>query len=53
MEFHRGSAEVNLTCIHKDTVSMSLLSGLGIRRCRELWRRLQTRLRYGVAVVVA
>ena len=33
--------------------SLAPLSGLRIQRCRELWRRLQTRLRSCVAVAVA
>ena len=32
---------------------LALLSGLRIRRCHELWCRLQMRLRSGVAVAVA
>ena len=37
------------TKIHKD---VGLISGLGIRRCCELWCRLQMRLRSGIAVAV-
>ena len=33
--------------------SLPLLSGLTIRRCRELWCRLQTQLGSGIAVAVA
>ena len=33
--------------------SLALLSGLRIWRCRELWRRSQTRLGSGVAVALA
>ena len=32
--------------------SLALLSGLGIQGCHELWCRLQTQLRSGVAVAV-
>ena len=32
---------------------LALLSGLRIQHCCELWCRLQTRLRYGIAVAVA
>ncbi len=33
-------------------LSLALLSGLGIRRCRELWCRLQMYLRSGITVAV-
>ena len=33
--------------------SLPLLGGLTIRRCRELWRRLQTRLGSRIAVALA
>ena len=33
--------------------SLASLSGLRIRRCRELWHRLQRQLRFGVAVALA
>ena len=48
-----GAAETHPTSIHEDTVrSPASLSGLRIRRCRELWCRWQTRLGSHVAVAV-
>ena len=48
-----GSALTNLTRIYEDESRyLPLLSGLRIRHCHELWRRLQTRLRSCVDVAV-
>ena len=48
-----GTAETNLTSIHEDVGrSLAVLSGWGIRNCRELWCRSQSRLRSQVAVAV-
>ena len=53
-EFPHGSVEMNLISIHEDAGSIpSSLSGLRIQCCRELWCRLQMRLRSGIAVTVA
>ena len=46
---HCGAVEMNPTRNHEVA---ALLSGLRIRRCCELWCRLQTRLRFYVAVAV-
>ena len=46
-----GAAETNPTRNH-EVPSLVLLSELRIRCCCELWCRLQTRLRSGVAVAV-
>ena len=46
---HHGSAEMNLTSIHEDA---GLISGLRIQRCRELWCRSQTWLRFCIAVAM-
>ena len=44
----------NLTRSHEVAgLTLALLSGLRIRRCRELWCRLQTRLGSCVAVALA
>ena len=44
----------NPASIHEDYVpSLASLSGLGIWRCGELWRRSQTRLGSGIAVALA
>ena len=44
----------NLTRNHEIVVqSLASLSGLRIRRCHELWCRLQTRLGSRIAVAVA
>ena len=45
----------NLTRNHErlQVRSLALLSGLRIRSCRELWCRLQTRLRSCVVVALA
>ena len=48
-----GTVEMNLTSIQRMQVrSLASPSGLRIRRCRELWRRSQTRLRSHVVVAV-
>ena len=48
-----GAMETNQNRNHKVAVpSLASLSGLRIWRCCELWYRLQTRLRTGVAVAV-
>ena len=44
---------IQLGAIRLQVRSLALLSELRIRRCRELWCRLQTRLGSGVAVAVA
>ena len=46
---HHSAAETNPTRNHEVAGS---LSGLRIQRCPELWCRLQTRLRSGIAVSV-
>ena len=51
--FHHCLVETNLTSIHEDAGSIPVLSGLGIQHCCELWCRLQTQLKSGVAVAVA
>ena len=44
---------MNLTSTHEDTGSIpALFSGLGIRRCRELWCRAQTLLGSQIAVAI-
>ena len=43
----------NPTRNHEVAGSLALLSGLRIRRCRELWCQLQTQLRSHVAVALA
>ena len=49
-----GSAKTNLTRIYKDSgLIPGLFSGLRIRRCHELWCRLQMWLGSGVAMAVA
>ena len=51
---HRGSIKTNLTSIHEDEGStLASFSGLRIWHCWELWCRSQTRLKSGVALVVA
>ena len=49
-----GSVVINTTSIHED---VSLIPGLAlwvrIQQCHELWCRLQTWLRSGIAVAVA
>ena len=44
---HHGATETNTTRNHEVAGLISGLSGLTIRRCRELWCRLQKRLRSG------
>ena len=45
--------KMNLTSIHEDAVrSLTSLSDLRICRCGELWCRLQTWLRSGIAVAM-
>ena len=48
-----GSAEVNLTSIHKDAGSIPALAQWVRERCCELWCRSQMQLRCGIAVAVA
>ena len=48
-----GAVETNLTMNHEVAGWIPGPSGLRIRRCRELWCRLQMQLGSGVAVAVA
>ena len=50
--YHHDSAETNLTGNHEDTGLIPGLTQLRIRRCCELWYRLQTWLGSGIAVAV-
>ena len=43
---------IQLGTMRLQVQSLASLSGLRIRCCRELWCRLQTRLRSGIAVAV-
>jgi len=45
--------QVRLGTMRLQVQSLASLSGLRIRRCRELWCRLQTWLGSGIAVAVA
>ena len=45
--------QIRLGTMRLQVWSMALLSGLTIRRCRELWCRTQTLLGSGIAVAVA
>ena len=48
-----GTAETNLTCIHEDAVpSWASFIGLRIRRCHELWCRLQMQHKSCIIVAV-
>ena len=49
----RSGQRIRLGTMRLRVRSLPLLSGLTIRRCRELWCRLQTRLGSGVAVALA
>ena len=44
---------IQLVSMRMQVRSLASVSGSGIRPCRELWCRLQTRLRFGVAMAVA
>ena len=46
----RSGLRIRLGTMRLRVQSLPLLSGLRIRRCHELWYRLQTRLGSGVAV---
>ena len=45
--------QIRLGAMRLQVQSLALLSGLRIWHCRELWCRLQARLRSGVAVALA
>ena len=44
---------IQLVSMRMQVRSLASVSGSGIHPCRELWCRLQTRLRFGVAMAVA
>ena len=49
----RSGLRIRLGTMRLQVQSLALLSGLRIQCCRELWRRLQMRLRSDVAVALA